>query len=114
MTRFLPLLLPFSSAAVAPQKTLHALLLIADDYEDAEDNAIAQSVRVDFANVTNFLGLEGEDVFPFVFSTKEGGKTIRYAFALIAQDEDTLVLVLLEEDGPRARAFDEVTVLRRK
>lgn len=51
------LVLPAVTSAAAPPTKMHALLLIADDYENPDDNAIAASIRIDLTNVTSFLGL---------------------------------------------------------
>lgn len=76
---FLAFLLSLSAAAAPakpPVTTLRALLIIADDYEDPEDNAIAQSIRVDLANVTNLLSLLERRQLVRVETTQVRGRNV--------------------------------------
>lgn len=81
---FLSLLLPLTGVAAPAVTTLRALLLVADDYEDPEDNAIAQSVRVDLANVTNFLNLIERRKLARVETTLVRGRDVTAKKALAA------------------------------
>lgn len=105
------LLLPLAAVAApaaAPLPKMHALLVIADDYEDPESNGIAASVRIDLANVSSFLGvLERRQVVTVAKSMVRGRKVtdtaVLAALKAIPSGPDDVLFVYFSGHGGMAQ-----------